>query len=178
MGKIARALCLVVPVTLAAPAVLGSSSAAAAEEEDQEAQRAADVKIEIRQEDGKVVTYRGELLSYGIDFKLEFEGEGHAHEVTLNIQEGTSKKLKVKLAYDRDANPIIAPYVVDFEPKKREVLWADDIAMALTFKPKKIKPKDTTRDEDEQFKPEENDDPLGDLKLKDDEKKKKKEKKK
>lgn len=177
MRKFACKLCLAVPVTLAAPALLGSSSAAAAEEEDQQAQRAADVKIEIRQENGKVVTYRGEVLTYGMDFKMEFEGEGHAHEVTLNIQEGNSKKLKVKLAYDRDAAPIIAPYVTDFKPKKREVLWADDIAMALTFKPKKIKPKDTSRDEDEQLKPDEGDDPLGNLELDEGEKNKKKKKK-
>ncbi len=160
----------------AVPAFATPASASAAESGEEEYTLAADVKVEVRNENGKIVTHRGEVPVLEMDHKFEFEGEGHFHEVTLNIKKESSSKLVVKVAYDRDATAIIAPYTTDFKPKKREVLWAEDIALALTIKIKKVKPKDTSRDEDDQVQPDESEDPLGKLQ-KGGEKKKKKKKK-
>lgn len=176
MRTFARAVCLALPFALALPALATPATADAAEG-DEEYTLAADVKVEVRQENGKVVTHRGEVPVLEMDHKFEFEGEGHFHELTLNIKKENSKKVKVKLAYDRDATPIIAPFTTDFTIKKREILRADDIALALTIKIKKIKPKDTSRSDEDKIDHEEDDNPLGELEIRDDKKKKKKKKK-
>jgi hypothetical protein len=177
MRMLARAVCVALPLALAIPAVAAPQTALAADGEDDNAIDAADVKIEVRLENGKVVKHNAEVPAMEMDHKIEFEGEGHFHELTLNIKKTGKGKLSVRLAYDRDATPIIAPYTTDFKAKKREVLWAENIALALTIKPKKVKPKDTSRDEDDQLQPDESDDPLGKLEKKQPKKKKKKKKK-
>jgi hypothetical protein len=172
MRPTARRFVLLLPLVLALPALAASPPVGAAASEE-EGTLAADVKIEVRNEKGKVVTFVGEVPALEMDHKLAFEGEGSSHEVTLNIKRESASKLIVTVAYDRDAMPIIAPYTTDFKPKKREVLWAEKIALALTIKPKVVKPKDTSRDEDDQVKPDDSDDPMGKLEKKDPKKKKK-----
>lgn len=134
------------------------------DEDEKTYDRGAKVKIELRQENGKVVKHRGEMRSFGTDWRFEFEGEGHHHVVVLNANnEEGSKTFDVTLAYERDAIDVIAPYSTEFTARKREALWTDDgkIAIALTFYPKKFEREDKSRDDDEQIKPDDSDDPLG-----------------
>lgn len=175
MRMIARAFCLALPLAVALPAVAIPGIALAAEGED-EGIDAADVKIEVKLENGKVVKHVAEIPAMEMDHKVEFEGEGHFHEMVFNIKRESKGKLLVKLSYDRDASPIIAPFTTDFTAKKREILRAGNIAIALTIKPKKVKPKDTSRDEDDQVEPDDSDDPLGKLQKEPPKKKKKKKK--
>jgi hypothetical protein len=155
---------LALPLLLGVALSAGPSVAHAGEGEQDEGTLAADVKVEVRLENGKIVTHLGEVPVYEMDHTFSFDGEGHAHALTLNIKQGDAPgKLVVRLSYERDSTPIIAPYTTDFKARKREVLWAEDIAIALTFKPKRVKPKDTSRDEGEQIEPDKSEDPLGEL---------------
>jgi len=127
----------------------------------------ADVKIEIKQPNGKVVTHRTQLDGFDMDFKYTFKGADAEHTVLLNVKrDGDSKKnLLVTIGYDKDGSPIIAPYETDWKANKRDVLRTEDgkFAIALTIKPKMVKMKDEERDEDDQIKPDDSDDPLGGL---------------
>lgn len=165
-----RTLALLLPLTIAAPLFAPLPSAVASEDDEEGKMTwAADVKIEAKQENGKVVTKRFTVDSFDMDWPLKFEGQGHKHIVTLNIKakDDKARKLEVTLAYERDGVEIIAPFTSDWTAKKRDFVKTDDgqFAIALTIKPKRVKAKDQSRDDDEQVDPDGGDDPLGGLKL-------------
>ncbi len=85
----------------------------------------------------------------------------------LNVKrDGDSKKnLLVTIGYDKDGQPIIAPFETDWKANKRDILRTEDgkFAIALTIKPKMVPYQDKSRDEGDQIKPDDSDDPLGGL---------------
>ena len=170
LRTLARALPLALPLVLVAPlAFVGggataSTPTAVGDQDEPQYDWGAKVTIELRMENGKVVKHRGEMRSFGNEWRFDFDGEGHKHLVTLNAEsEEGSKTLEVTLAYDRDGTPIIAPFTDTYTAKKRQTLWTEngDFAVALTFTPTKFPRKDTERDDKQQIKPDDNDDPLG-----------------
>jgi hypothetical protein len=163
--RILRSLALALPLALVLPLVSPSKAHAAGEDdEEQTYDYGAKVKIELRMEDGTTVTHRGEMRSFGNEWRFEFEGAEHSHLVTLNAEgkEG-DKQLKVTLAYDRDGMAIIAPFKADFPVRKRQSFWTDTgkIAIALTFTPTKFEREDKSRDDKDKIDPGGDDNPLG-----------------
>jgi hypothetical protein len=164
LQRIARALPLVLPLALVAPTIVVPVPADAGESEEKQYDYGAKVTIEVRVEDGTVIKHKGELRSFGNEWRFEFDGGDHRHGVllTANGEEG-SKTFEVTLAYERDGSPVIAPFTDTYTAKKRQVLWTEDesLAIALTFFPHKFPREDKSRDDKEQIKPDDNDDPLG-----------------
>jgi hypothetical protein len=163
---ILQRIALVLPLALVAPMVLAPASADAGESEKKEIEYdyGAKVTIEVRMEDGTIVKHRGEMRSFGNEWRFEFDGGEHRHGVVLTAEsEEGSKTLEVTLAYERDGSPVIAPYKDTYTAKKRQVLWTEDetLALALTFTPHKFPREDKSRDDKEKIKPDDNDDPLG-----------------
>lgn len=163
--RIARALALVLPLALVMPLVMSGAPAQAGEDgEEKTYDYGAKVKIELRMEDGTEVTHRGEMRSFGNEWRFEFDGAEHSHAVTLNAEgkEG-DKELEVTLAYDRDGTAIIAPFKADFPVRKRQAFWTDTgkIAIALTFTPTKFEREDKSRDDKDKIDPGDDDNPLG-----------------
>jgi hypothetical protein len=163
-----RALPLVLPLALVAPLITSNQVQAAAQDgEDSEQQTydyGARVRIEVRMEDGTIVKHRGEMRSFGNEWRFEFDGADHHHVLTLNAagEEG-DKQLEVTLAYERDGMAVIAPYKDKYPVRKRQSLWTQDgkLAIALTFIPTKFEREDTSRDDKEKIDPGDDDDPLG-----------------
>lgn len=162
-GGRSRHLALALALGFGVPAATVSASAQA----EQRKTLGADVKIEIKQPDGKVVTHRTQLGSFDMNFEFAFEGAGSKHEVLLNVRrDGDSKKnLIVTVGYDKDGKAIFAPFETDWKANKRDVLRTEDgkFAIALTIKPKMVKYEDKSRDEGDQIEPDDSDDPLGGL---------------
>jgi hypothetical protein len=117
--------------------------ARAAEEEHAEAastKQLALVKIEIKEPGGKVVANEGDLVEWNEDANVVIDAE-RRHAVTLELKrEGDrTNKIKVKLAYDVDGQPIIAPHSFDTRVKKREVIRIEGgLAIAITVTPKTV----------------------------------------
>lgn len=124
----------------------------AAAETETQTKHVAMVKVEIKQESGKVVKNSGDVVEWNKDAKVVIEADEHKHDVSLKVgREGDkSKKLNVTLAYDRDGEAVIAPYSFDTRVKKREVIRIEGgIAIAVTVTPKTVKveaPKKKKRD--------------------------------
>jgi hypothetical protein len=165
LPRIARALPLVLPLALVAPmAVLTPADATAGDKDQPEYDYGAKVTIELRMEDGTIVKHRGELRSFGTDWRFEFEGGDHRHVVTLSAEGEEGKKtLDVTIAYERDATAIIAPFKDTYTARKRQAFWTEDgsLAVALTFYPTKFEREDQSRDDKEKINPDDSDDPLG-----------------
>ncbi|WP_146657971.1 hypothetical protein [Enhygromyxa salina] len=171
LDRIVRVLPLVLPLALVAPLVSPTQVQAAAQNgedgsdsEEQTYDYGARVKIEVRMEDGTVVKHRGEMRSFGNEWRFEFDGADHHHALTLNASgEEGDKKLEVTLAYERDGMAVIAPYKDTYPVRKRQSLWTQDgkLAIALTFIPTKFEREDTSRDDKEKIDPGDSDDPLG-----------------
>ena len=165
LQRIARALPLIpliIPLALIAPTIVLAPVATAAETKQYD--YGAKVTIEVRMENGTVVKHRGELRSFGNEWRFEFDGADHHHVVTLNAEsEEGSKTLEVTFAYERDGSPVIAPFTDTYTAKKRQAFWTDDdsLGFALTFVPTKFERQDKSRDEKEKIKPDDSDDPLG-----------------
>lgn len=156
---------LLAPAMMTAPVDTAATEAAAGEDDEEPTyDYGAKVKIEVRMENGETVTHRGEMRSFGNEWRFAFEGAEHNHVVTLNAdgKEG-DKQLKVTLAYDRDGMAIIAPFKADFPVRKRQTFWTDtgNIAIALTFIPTKFEREDKSRDDKDKIDPGDSDDPLG-----------------
>lgn len=165
LQRIARALPLVLPLALVAPMVtVAPASATAGDEQQPEYDYGAKVSIELRMEDGTIVKHRAEMRSFGNEWRFEFEGGDHRHVVTLTAEGEEGKKtLEATFAYERDGTDIIAPFKDTYTAKKRQAFWTEDgsLAVALTFHPTKFPREDSSRDDKEQIKPDDNDDPLG-----------------
>ena len=97
------------------------------------------IKLEIRQESGKIVKNR-ELVEWNEDARVVVEGQKR-HSVALKLmRKDGSSKVNVTLAYDRDGEAIIAPYEFNAKVKKRKVVRIEGgIAIAVTIIPKTIK---------------------------------------
>ena len=156
-----RSLLFALPLIAAPPVFLSASDTHAA---DEETMQVVDVKIELGMENGKVVKHLHTVTALGIDHTVTFKGEKHDHAVLLNVDgvAGKMSKLNVRLGYDRDGVAIIAPFESEFKAKKRDAMWTDDgkIAIALTFKPKKVK-KDTNKRGKDRVDPGAGDAPMG-----------------
>lgn len=124
----------------------------------------AEVKIEIRQESGKVVKNVAEV-EWNQAAEVVFEAEDHKHDVDLQLQRanGKSKNVNVTMAYERDGKAIIAPYEFDARVKKREVIRIEGgLAIAVTVTPKRKKI-EAPKQEPPAVDPGEGDDPLSGL---------------
>jgi hypothetical protein len=165
LPRIARALSLVLPLTLVASTVVLAPASVDAGESDKEKEydQGAKVTIEVRMEDGTVVKHRGEMRSFGTEWRFEFDGADHRHGVLLTAESEDSKTFEVTLAYERDGTPVIAPFTDTYTAKKRQALWTEDgsLAIALTFFPTKFEREDKSRDDKDKIKPDDSDDPLG-----------------
>ena len=154
------------PLVSSAPAqaAVGASDGNKDKDTDKDYDYGAKVAIELRMENGKVVKHRGEMRSFGNEWRFEFDGADHHHLVTLSAEgEEGSKSLEVTFAYERDGTAIIAPYTETFKARKRQAMWTEDgkMAIALTFHPKKFEREDSSRDDEDQIAPDDSDDPLG-----------------
>lgn len=135
----------------------------AAEDEDQDtakvAREVAQVKIEIKLESGRVVKPEGDFtVDYGVDSSLEVQADGAVHQFMLNIKPKgkDNKEVSLTVGYDRDGEPIVAPYTFDAKVKKREVLRIEGgMALAFTITPKKIEGQAPPSDEEQPTEPEE-----------------------
>lgn len=124
------------------------------------------VKVEIKLENGTVIKHRGQLLEWGEDSSVLLDGEGHSHAVllTVNKQDKAGKKLSVKVGYNRDSSPVIAPFTYETAAKKREIIRSDDgLALAITVTPKSVAPDKKPKREDEIEGPKDPNDPLDGL---------------
>lgn len=137
----ALATVLVAAVGLIAAPALASAPATPVAAEAEQPKQVADVKVEIRQESGKVVKGSAQL-EWNEDGSLSIEEDGTKHKVKLRLErEGKSKKVNVTVAYDRGGEAIIAPYEFSAKVKKREVLRIEgNLAIAVTITPKKLAP--------------------------------------
>ena len=167
LNRIVRAACLALPLALLSPLIAPELAQADAAEDDSDEPSydyGARVKIEVRMENGEVVKHRGEMRSFGNDWRFEFDGADHNHALTLSAEgEEGDKQLKVTIAYERDGMQIIAPYTDNWPVRKRETLWTTDgqLAIALTFIPTKFEREDHSRDDKDKIAPDDGDDPLG-----------------
>lgn len=125
---------------IAAPALASAPATPVAAEAGQPKQ-VASVKVELRQESGKVVKGSTQL-EWNEDGSLSIEEDGIKHRVKLRLErEGKSKKVNVTVAYTRGGEDIIAPYEFSAKVKKREVLRIEgNLAIAVTITPKKVAP--------------------------------------
>lgn len=148
LGTLLGALFVVVGL----PSDGASAKATPAAAEKAETKNVALVKVEIRQESGKVIKNEGDLVGWNEDASLKIKSEDvtHALEVKVVRDGDKSKKASVTLAYARGGEAIIAPYTFDVKLKKREVIQIEGgLAIALTVVPKKVavdKPKDAPKD--------------------------------
>ena len=166
-------------VLLALGLLVGPAAAVAAaddEAQEEEAEReVAQIKIEIKLESGRVVKPDDNFtVDFGVENSLAIEADGSRHQFMLKVErkadasdEGEGKKKKDKkkdevvaltVGYDRDGEPIVAPYTFDAKLKKREVLRIEGgMALACTITPKKVKgdapPPDETEEEPEDKDP-------------------------
>lgn len=130
-----------------------ASDGAAPVAEQQTHKQVAEVKIEIRQETGKVVKNVA-TVDWNQNAEVVFEAEEQKHDLDVKlVREGDkSRKVSVTMAYSRDGQAVIAPYSFDTTVKKREVIRIEGgLAIAVTVTPKKVKvekPKDETPDVD------------------------------
>ncbi|MEM6990637.1 MAG: hypothetical protein AAF721_09075 [Myxococcota bacterium] len=154
-------------LTVAAP----QPAAAQAEKTDKTFKQVAHVKVEIKQESGKVVKSNG-TVDWGSDGRIELAGDKHKHAVLLKIErtEDAASKVSITLGYDQDGESVIAPYTFDTKVKKREVIQIEGgIAIALQVTPKKVAvdappPEETPSEREEKLEiGGDNDDPLGGL---------------
>jgi hypothetical protein len=114
----------------------------------------AHVKLEIKQEDGKVLRNKGDLLDWGQSGTVVIEADEHKHAVELQLTKGSDSTLTVTLAYERDGTPVVAPYTFDTKIKKREVIHIEGgAAIALTITPKAVKQGDAAPPPEESPEP-------------------------
>jgi hypothetical protein len=133
-----KALALGIMFGLAGGDALASAPTAAAAEST--TTNKAHVKLEIKQEDGKVLRNKGDLLDWGQSGTVVIEADEHKHAIELQLTKGSDSTLTVTLAYERDGNPVVAPYTFDTKLKKREVIHIEGgAAIALTISPKAVK---------------------------------------
>ncbi len=130
---------LAAAVGLVAAPALASAPATPAAAKTEDAKQVANVKVEIRQESGKVVKGSTQL-EWNEDGSLSIEEDGTKHRVKLRVdREGNSKNVSITVAYERGGEDIIAPYEFDAKVKKREVLRIEgNLAIAVTVTPKKV----------------------------------------
>ncbi len=137
-----RALAAIVAASIglvAVPALASAPKASPAAAKAEEKKQVAGVKVEIRQESGKVI--KGDTqLDWNEDGTLSIEQDGTKHKLALRVErEGNSKKLSVTLAYARGGENIVAPYTFDAKVKKREVVRIEgNLAIAVTVTPKQV----------------------------------------
>ena len=104
------------------------------------AEKWANVKLEIRSPGGKVFKDPGKVFRYGEKTRIDFDFEGITHTFLLDIGKPGSTA-PVNMSYMAGGEEVVRNY--DFEAKlsKREVLRLDDgTAVALTISTKTIKP--------------------------------------
>ena len=163
---------LVAPLSLALAAPQPAVAAAKkTEKTETEYKQVAQVKVEIKQESGKVIKTKG-TVDFGAQGTLALAGDDHSHSVHLKVDRSDDSKpeVQITLGYDRDGEAIIAPYSFDTKVKKREVIQIEGgIAIALHVTPKKVAveappPEDKPEEREEKLELEgDNNDPLGGL---------------
>ncbi len=171
LKKLARVLpslglLLLAPLALVSPMLLAPAQALAVigASDEPEYDYGAKVKIELRMEDGTIVKHRGEMRSFGNEWRFEFEGGEHRHVVTLSADSEEGKKtLEATFAYERDGIDIIAPFKDTYTARQRQAFWTEDgkLAVALTFYPTKFEREDKSREDKDKINPDDGDDPLG-----------------
>lgn len=141
------------------------------ESDDKTYKQVAHVKVEIKQESGKVVKSTG-VVDWGADGRIELAGDAHTHAVLVKIERDvdSKKKVSITVGYDRDGEALIAPYTFESTVKKREVIEIEGgIAIALQVTPKKVAvdappPEEKPEEREEKLKiGGDNNDPLGGL---------------
>ena len=133
-----RLALLLACATLPPAAARADESVPAAEE----TRNVASVKVELKQENGKVLKYDGAVLDWGADGNVEFKYDDHIHDVALRIDRPNDKEKLIKLTvgYTKDGRAVIEPHTLDSEIKKREVIRIDGgVAIAITVTPKNVK---------------------------------------
>lgn len=135
-------------------------------EEEDAPKDSASIKIELKQESGKVLKYDGAVLDWGADGNVEFKADNHVHDVALRVDRGgeEGKTIQLTVGYTRDGKAIIEDHTVSSEIKKREVIRIEGgIAIAITVTPKPNKsappPEESKPSEKPEAKPEEPSEP-------------------
>lgn len=145
---------------LVAPLLCGlamsSSSLARAQEGDATDEAAprdmASIKIELKQQSGKVIKYDGAVLDWGSDGNISLKQGDVVHDIALRVDrpDEDAKAISLTVGYTKDGAPVIEPQTIASELKKREVIRIEGgIAIAITVTPKASKdaPKDEPGDE-------------------------------
>ncbi len=158
-------------LTVAGPQAVAAGGAKETKKDEKTYKQVAHVKVEIKQESGKVVKSNG-VVDFGAAGLIEVAGDKHTHMVMVKIDRDAdaASKVSITLGYDQDGESIIAPYTFDTKVKKREVIQIEGgIAIALQVTPKKVEvdappPEETPSEREEKLKiGGDNDDPLGGL---------------
>ena len=140
VGRWALVGALAFPVGTIVTAAPAASAAAKKKEDDKAFKVVAHVKVEIKQQGGKVLK-NAATVEFGQDGQIELASAEHKHSVKLKIDrpDATAAALSITVGYDRDGQAIIAPYTFDSEVKKREVLEIEGgTAIAVTVTSKKV----------------------------------------
>ena len=161
---------LAAPLSLALAAPDAAAAAKKTEKQDQTFKQVAQIKVEIKQESGKVIKTKG-TVDFGAQGTLALAGDDHSHSVHVKVDRTEEKsEVSITLGYDRDGEAIIAPYSFDTKVKKREVIQIEGgIAIALQVTPKKVAveappPEEKPEEREEKLELEgDNNDPLGGL---------------
>jgi len=127
---------------LCATGVVPAHAAASEPVAEQQTKLVAMVKVEIKQQSGKVVKTEPRAIEWDEESNVRLESDGHVHDVSLQIrkQDDAAKKLNVTMADEFDGEPVIAPFAFDTTAKKREIIRTDGgIALAITVTPKRVK---------------------------------------
>jgi len=136
-----------------------------------ETKAVAKVKVEIKQESGKVIKSTA-IVDWGAEGRIELPGDKFVHAVLVTMERDpeSAGRVAVTLGYEQDGEAIIAAYEFDSQVKKREVIEIEGgIAIALQITPKKVAveappPEETPSERENKLEVEgDNDDPLGGL---------------
>lgn len=127
----------------------------------------AEVKLEIKAENGKVAKYTALVESLDERWTFTFDGGGFSHEVSFQLAaDEEAKVFHARTSYSRGDGVVVPEFEHDCRYGKREVVETDGgLVFAFTMKPVVIKAKDKPRDEGDRIKPPkvDDDDPLGGL---------------
>lgn len=118
----------------------------------------ANVKLEIKTSDGKVMRDKGKVIAWRQPTKIPFEFQGGVHEFVIDVVRD-GKTANVELSYELDGMEVLRTYELETQIGKREVIRIEDgTALALTVTSKTIKPK--TKAEREKIEARKGKDPL------------------
>jgi hypothetical protein len=135
--------------------------------DEQDAVPGAEVKLEIKGENGKVAKYTALVETLDERWTFQFDGGGFSHEINFQLAADAEAKIfHARTSYARGDGVMVPEFEHDCRYGKREVVETDGgLVFAFTMKPVLVKAKNKPRDEGDRIEPPkvDDDDPLGGL---------------